>query len=414
MTAGREHEVHLEGRFRHALKRRRLHVDTNGMWSEHEAVGGPRRLLLIEDSPSDAALLEVQLRESILADASIDHESTLAGALGRLREITYDAVLIDLGLPDSDGLETFLSVCEAATPAAMIVITGVNDERLAGEAVRRGAQDYLVKSEYRRGEVARAVDYAIRRQHVLDELRRARDEQLATKDRFLSHVSHELRSPLAVVHQFTSLLFDGIGGPLSAEQQEFLTVLRRNVDQLRVMINDLLEVGLAQLGSLTVECQVVALASLLAESVAAYRPQADQRGIDLALYAEILPDVIADPHRVREVLANVIDNALKFTPRDGRVTVEAQPGANDVRVTVRDTGCGIRPADLDQIFEQFFQARQSDEFSRNGLGLGLFVSRGLVQRQGGEMWAESQLCHGAAISFTLPVVRRTLEMEEAE
>jgi len=323
-------------------------------------------------------------------------------------------VLVDLGLPDSDGLETFLSVCEAATPAAMIVITGLNDERLAGEAVRHGAQDYLVKSEYRRGEVARAVNYAIRRQHVLHELRHARDEQLATKDRFLSHVSHELRSPLAVVHQFASLLFDGVGGPLSAEQQEFLTVLRRNVDQLRVMINDLLEVGLAQLGSLTVECQVVALASLLAESVAAYRPQADQRGIDLALHAEILPDVIADPHRVREVLANVIDNALKFTPQDGRVTVEARPGANDVRVTVRDTGCGIRPADLDQIFEQFFQARQSDEFSRNGLGLGLFVSRGLVQRQGGEMWAESQLCHGAAISFTLPVVRRTLEMEEAE
>src|SRR5664280_1694841 len=309
MTAGREHEVHLEGRFRHALKRRRLHVDTNGMWSEHEAVGGPRRLLLIEDSPSDAALLEVQLRESIFADASIDHESTLAGALGRLRESTYDAVLVDLGLPDSDGLETFLSVCEAATPAAMIVITGVNDERLAGEAVRRGAQDYLVKSEYRRGEVVRAVDYAIRRQHALD-------EQLATKDRFLSHVSHELRSPLAVVHQFASLLFDGIGGPLSAEQQELLTVLRCNVDQLKVMIDDLLEVGAGQRVSLPVECQVVALDGLLAESVAAYRPQADQRGIDLALHAEILPDVIADPHRVREVLANVIDNALKFTPQD--------------------------------------------------------------------------------------------------
>jgi len=189
-------------------------------------------------------------------------------------EATYDAVLVDLGLPDSDGLETFLSVCEAAAPAAMIVITGLNDERLAGEAVPCGAQDYLVKSEYRRGEVARTVDYAIRRQRVLDELHRARDEQVATKDRFLSHVSHELRSPLAVVHQFTSLLLDGIGGPPSAEQQELLTVLRRNVDQLKVMIDDLLEVGAGQQGSLPVECQVVALAGLFAESVAAYRPQA--------------------------------------------------------------------------------------------------------------------------------------------
>src|SRR5674536_389813 len=105
MTAGREHQVHLEGRFRHALKRRRRHVDTNGMWSEHEAVGGPRRLLLIEDSPSDAALLEVQLRESILSDASIDHESTLAGALGRLRAINYDAEPAYHTLPETDNLQ---------------------------------------------------------------------------------------------------------------------------------------------------------------------------------------------------------------------------------------------------------------------------------------------------------------------
>jgi two-component system sensor histidine kinase/response regulator len=203
----------------------------------------PGSLLVVEDSPSDFAVLKAHLRDGPFADSRIDHSATLAGALDRLRDTSYSAVLVDLGLPDSEGLETFDRVASSAGRAAVLVLTGLADERLAEEAVHRGAQDYPVKGTRGPGEIARAVDYAIRRQSLLAELRDARDEQLAAKDRFLSHVSHELRSPLAVVHQFSSLLLDGIGGPLSADQQEFLAVVMRNVGQLRLMIDDLLTVS---------------------------------------------------------------------------------------------------------------------------------------------------------------------------
>jgi signal transduction histidine kinase len=371
------------------------------------------RLLVIEDSPSDAMLLEAALQDSVLESATIVSESCLEAGLRRLAESTFHGVLLDLGLPDSEGLETFSRVLEAAGEAAVVVITGRDDSRLAEEAVRLGAQDYLRKSESRRGELGRAVDYAMRRQRVLRDLERARDEQLEAKDRFLTHVSHELRSPLSVVYQFGSLLQDGVGGSLSADQRDFLEVLMRNVGQLKRMIDDLLAVSRVQRGRLSVESKPVAIRDLLAETVAAYTPAADQCGVQIAADAGDLPTVVGDEGRLREVLTNLVDNALKFTPVGGQVTVEGVPTDGCVRVTVRDSGRGIPTEDLDRVFEQFFQVEQGDDVSRNGLGLGLFVCRDLVQRQGGVMWAESVLGHGTAICFTVPVMTTSTNPEAA-
>jgi signal transduction histidine kinase len=362
------------------------------------------RLLVIEDSPSHAMLLEAALRDSVLRAATVVSEPCLAAGLKRLEEGSFDGVLIDLGLPDSEGLETFLRVREAAGDAAVVVITARDDARLAEDAVRLGAQDYLLTSESRPGELGRAVNDAVRRQRVLRDLERARDAQLEARDRFLSHVSHELRSPLAAVHEFGSLLSDGVAGPMTTEQRDLLAVLMRNVDQLTLMIDDLLDVSRAAHGRLTVESRPVDLRELLADTVAAHRPAADQRGMRLAVEVGDLPTVVGDAGRLREVLTHLVDNALKFTPDGGRITLGAVAGGDRVRVTVRDTGRGIPAEHLDRVFEQFFQVEQGDDSGRSGLGLGLFVCRDLIQRQGGVMWAGSPLDHGTAISFTIPVL----------
>jgi signal transduction histidine kinase len=373
----------------------------------------PLRLLVVEDSPSDAMMLVVALHESVLHSATIISEPCLSAALKRLRDGTFDGVLVDLGLPDSEGLETFVRVREAAGGAAIVVITGRDDAQLAEEAVRLGAQDYLLKAESRPGETGRAVDYAVRRRRVLRDLEQARDDQLDAKDRFLSHVSHELRSPLAVVHQFGSLLRDSVAGPMSPDQQQLMAVLMRNVGQLKLMIDDLLDVSRSAHGRLMVEAAPLDLRVLLADALAAYGPAADHQNIRLGLDpgTEHLPMVVGDAGRLREVLINVVDNALKFTPAGGRITLRAVVDCDCVRVTVRDTGCGIPPEYLDRVFEQFFQVQQSDEAARNGLGLGLFVCRDLIQRQGGVMWAESVLEHGSDFSFTIPILSSTNDPE---
>jgi signal transduction histidine kinase len=150
---------------------------------------------------------------------------------------------------------------------------------------------------------------------------------------------------------------------------------------------------------------------VFAEMLAAYRPRATDAKIELAARDDVLPDVIADPERVREVVANLLDNALKFTPSGGRVTIEGHVEKDSVKVTVRDTGRGIAASDITRVFDQFFQSNQNDEVSRNGLGLGLFVSRDLIKRQGGDMWAESISGQGAAISFTLPTLGQPAALE---
>jgi signal transduction histidine kinase len=205
------------------------------------------------------------------------------------------------------------------------------------------------------------------------------------------------------VHQFASLLLDGVGGSLLPEQEEFLTVLMRNVRQLNVMIDDLLEVSHAQRDGLSVNCEVVSLPPVLAGSVASFRPLAAIKRVTLNLVSTAVPDVVGDSDRIHEVAGNLIENALKFTPAGGQVTVSASVEGPAVRVSVRDNGRGIAESDLSRIFEQFFQAKQTDTMARRGLGLGLFVCRDLVERQGGEIRAESTLGRGTTMSFTLPL-----------
>ena len=243
----------------------------------------------------------------------------------------------------------------------------------------------------------------------------ARDEQIRAKDDFLSRVSHELRSPLSVVHQFTSLLIDGAGGPLTDDQREFLGVSMRNVGQLKSMIDDLLEVTRADSGRLKVDSRALAIGDLLAEVTAGYLRTASEQGIDLALVCGNLPLVLGDPERLHEILANLIENALKFTPDGGRIAVEAVSRGSHVCVTVRDTGCGLLPQHQDRIFEQFFQVDGDSETSRSGLGLGLYICRDLIERQGGAIWAVSTLGSGTAVSFTVPIrhTRRRGDRQES-
>ena len=366
----------------------------------------PARLLVIEGGPGDPMLLEATARDSYLSGASIEHAKSVEAGMARLETDWFDGVLIHLDLPDSASLGSFSRLWGVGGRAALVVPAEHDDAHLAAEVFRLGAQDYLVKSAMRPGDLGRAVDRAIRRQRVLQETERARDAELVAKEQFLSHVSHELRSPLSVVHQFASLLLDGVGGDLSVDQRDFLTVLMRNVGQLRVMIDDLLQVTRADSGRLTVAPQALAIHDLLIEAVAAYRPNAERRHIRLSVATNELPTVVADAERLLEVLTNLLDNALKFTPDGGHIAVEADVQGDKVCVIVRDSGRGIRPEDEDRIFEQFFQAKQYGEESRNGLGLGLYICRDLIERQGGVIWATSNLGHGTEVAFTVPILNK--------
>jgi len=372
------------------------------------------KILLVEDNPYDAELL----REMLLGVSSVQfewvHVPLLGEALKRLREEKFDAILLDLSLPDSLGQETLAKAYAQAHDVPIVVLTGHSDENLAIRTVHQGAQDYLVKGQVDGPTLIRAVRYAIERHRLLTELDRGRQQQLKIKDQFLSHVSHELRSPLAVIHQFVTILLDRLGGDLSPEQTEYLEIILRNVNQLRKMIDDLLEVTRAETGKLTLHPQLAPMDELVDEILSALRIAAAGKGI--ALSEEIsgdLPLAYADPNRVRQILMNLIDNAIKFTPEDGKITVQAEVFQEDpffIRLAVSDTGCGISAEDRQRIFDSMYQVKESIASSRKGLGLGLFICKELISRHGGRIWLESEPGKGSTFYFTLPIFSLTQQL----
>ena len=362
-------------------------------------------ILLVEDNPADTRLIKENLVES-RHPFKLTHVGRLSTALRRLAAGDIDVVLLDLVLPDSQKEDTFFRI-QQASDVPIVVLTGLQDEELGLKLVHVGAQDYLVKGQVTGSLLANSIRYAIERKRILDELDETRRQQLEMKDRFLSHVSHELRSPLAAIHQFVTILLDGLAGEISSEQQRNLEIILRNVNQLKTMIDDLLDVTRAETGRLTLQPKCISLKDPILESYGTLRARAAQKGIFLSTNVpNDLPAVYADPARVYQILTNLIDNGIKFTPEKGTITVEARVFDEDpnlVCVTVSDTGYGIPPEEKEKIFEYLYQGKNPLEASRKGLGLGLFICREFVSRHGGQIWVQSQLGRGSTFFFTLPI-----------
>jgi signal transduction histidine kinase/CheY-like chemotaxis protein len=240
--------------------------------------------------------------------------------------------------------------------------------------------------------------------HAYVELDRSRQQQLELKDQVLSHVSHELRTPLTAAHQFLAILKRGLAGTLQPQQLEYVQDIERNLAQLRKMIADLLETSRAESGKLTLEVQELALHETIADVIRTLRTSVEERGLSLGHeLPDTLPPVQADPDRVRQVLTNLVDNAQKFTPAGGSITIRAAiADANFVRVSVVDTGRGIEPGEHQRIFDRLAQVHDTSADSRRGLGLGLFICREIVRRHGGDIGVDSRPGVGSTFYFTLP------------
>ena len=364
------------------------------------------QVLLIEDNPGDADLMRLRLVEG-KTPVQVKCVSRLADGLASLSQHLPEVILLDLNLPDSRGSETFRKVLQVAPDTPVVILSGQEDEALARKAMNQGVQDYLIKSDVTGKNLERAMHYAMERQALLRSLELSRKQQLEFKNRFLSHVSHELRTPLSCIHQFVSLIADGLAGPISPEQHDHLGTILKSVNQLHAMIRDLLEATRAEAGKIRIEPRCLAVADLVGQVVAMMQPLAQQHHIRLESKLEAaLPLIHADPDRILEVLVNLVDNAIKFTPPGGSVTVQASLVERDKEfayISVADTGRGISSESLALIFERLYQDENSVDNSRKGLGLGLYISKELVNLHGGKIWVASQPGVGSTFSFTLPL-----------
>ena len=367
---------------------------------------GPLRVLLVEDNAGDARLLREMFSKEAPGRFELTHMTHMREAEVRLARGDVDIVLLDMGLPDGHGLETLRRARAADTNVVMIVLTGLEDDELADLALKEGAQDYLIKGQIENRALPRALRHAVERQRMQVEADFIRSQQVQLRDEFLSHVSHELRSPLTSIYSFSTIIADGLAGTTSPQQDEYLQIVLRNVRQLKSMIDDLLEVTQAQAGKLILELQSVLINEALDYAVLTLRGAATEKEIRLSSEAAAALSVYADETRVRQILTILLDNAIKFTPAGGSVRVAArqwEKDANMLLIEVQDTGCGIAPESIARIFEHLYQVTDTGRAGRKGLGLGLHIAKDLVTRQGGEIWVSSEEGVGSRFSFTLPI-----------
>jgi signal transduction histidine kinase len=224
-----------------------------------------------------------------------------------------------------------------------------------------------------------------------------------TKDDFISNVSHELRTPLTSISGYLELIEDGELGPLSDEARHAVDVIGRNAGRLRALVEDLLTLSTYDSAGISLDREAVALWQVVEDCHGALLPTLARRSLQIDLRPTAgLPRVDADPTQLQRIILNLLTNAVKFTPDGGRVTIAAEQTGDEVALTVSDTGIGIPREEQDRVFSRFFRSSLSMASETQGTGLGLALTRALVEEHGGRIEISSEQDLGTTVRVTLP------------
>ncbi len=250
---------------------------------------------------------------------------------------------------------------------------------------------------------AQLFEHVSRRNAELSQANQHLQELDRLKGDFLNAASHELRTPLASIIGYSEFLEDGMGGPLTPEQQDYLQEIQHGAMRLQRLVDDLLDFARLEAGGYVLDRQDADLRDAISEVARSLVPQASAKGIDLCLELPETPlEVRMDPRRIEQVLLNLVGNALKFTPAGGTVRIGAHATDDGARVVVADSGIGIPEEQLPRLFEKFYQVDPSTTRSYGGTGLGLSIAKALVEAHGGAIGVESELSRGSRFWFTVP------------
>ena len=236
-------------------------------------------------------------------------------------------------------------------------------------------------------------------------------EAMDLKSQFISTVSHELRTPLTIIKEDIALIMDGAAGRVKSKQRQILEIAQRNIDRLARLINDVLDFQKLQSGRAKFNMQDNSINNVIETVYNTMAKTVKKNGVDFRLALDnTLPKVTFDSDKMIQVLTNLVSNAMKFTEK-GSITIATRRIENAIRVSVSDTGCGIKQEDLPKLFQQFQQLSSGGNRKTGGTGLGLAISKDIVEKHGGRVWVESEFGKGTTFHFLLPIKSAVREPE---
>jgi len=383
---------------------------------ESAAPAGSRRprILWADDNADMRDYVRRLLADRYEVQAVPDGLAALAAAQAK----APDLILTDIMMPGLDGFGLLreLRADTRTRTVPVILLSARAGEESAVEGLDAGADDYLAKPFSAHELLARVrthLELARVRREWVNELEQANKElelrgreiERATqmKSKFLANMSHELRTPLNAIVGFSGLLEDQTAGQLNDKQKRFVNHIKQASDHLLQLINDILDLSKIEAGQLEIHCEDFRIMDAMPEVLSIIRPVAMAKRIEVQHHLQAQQPVYADRVRFKQVLYNLLSNAVKFTPNEGRIFIDCVDDGRYVRISVTDTGIGIRPEDQKLVFEEFRQVEGASQDPANrGTGLGLAITKRLVEQQGGKICLESEPGKGSRFSFTLP------------
>ncbi len=365
------------------------------------------QVLLIEDNEAEANLMQAMLEEDPHKLYVFTHATRVASALEMLEQQRFDVVLLDLLLPDSNGLQTFKRVhSQAPSEVPIIVLSGIADEALAVEAVRYGAQDYLVKGHVNGNILSRAIRYAMERKQIEETLRhrtaelKLRNEEL---DAFAHSVAHDLRSPLSLIMAFAELTAEGHKEITPTELFDNLELILQYGRKMSTIINELLLLSNVRHADVTL--YMVPMDEVVSSVLQRLEHLIRDKNARITQPAT-WPESLGYAPWIEEVWFNYLHNALQYGGPEPHIELGAERSSNGmVRYWVRDHGPGIDPEKQQELFTPFTKLEQ---VKTGGHGLGLSIVKRIVRKLGGQVGVESQLGQGSTFSFELQTPQTTL------
>jgi len=377
--------------------------------------GERERILVVDDEESVRTLLKRTLTE-----AGYDVVTAANGqeALDKVSQLQVRVVLSDIKMPGISGIEVLRKLTADYPDICVIMATAVADTQTAVDVMKLGAYDYIGKP-FNRDDLVMRVRKAIEKLELEEKIKEStaelevamRNAQVANqaKSDFLASMSHELRTPLTSILGLSEVLQEEYFGKLNSKQKQYLNDIQESGQHLLLLINDILDIAKIEAGKMELELGPVVVKELLENSLIMIKEKAGKHNIKLDV--DLAPEIKglkiqADERKLKQIIFNLLSNAVKFTPDGGRIQLGASCEDGKLAVAVTDTGIGISLEKQEKVFQEFYQVEAGLRDKTPGTGLGLPLSRKMVEMHGGEIWCESEgEGKGSRFVFTIPLER---------